>query len=192
MLKIFECQAAEAAWIHEAELKTAGEGEAGVGVGGEGGGRIGHQQAASHAQMDDPLRVGLLAWIWSFCRPAARRRAKFADDVLAGAVNGEETTAEETASLLIGWGLERFRMGTEPGVEDAKTANPPINSAGHGFHLGKLGHRSIIAGERAPVSERRSERLRGYCRESGRMPRAWRMRLASKLTIFHLPRGLRT
>jgi hypothetical protein len=146
-LQVFECETAEATRVYKAQLEAAGEGEAGMGVRREGGGGIGNQQPPGQAAVDDPRRSGQGGGGWSFCRFAARlRRTEFADDVLAGAMNGEKNASHQAADLLFNWSFEGLGMGPEPGVEDAMAPYPPIHTAGYGFYLGKFGHGSIIAG----------------------------------------------
>lgn len=53
--QVLVSQAAEAARIDKAQLAAAGKSEARVSVGWNGHGRIGDEEAAGHAEMDDPL-----------------------------------------------------------------------------------------------------------------------------------------
>lgn len=53
-------EAAEASGVDEAQFAAAGEGEARVGVGGDGSGRICDEQAAGHAEVNNPLGFGEL------------------------------------------------------------------------------------------------------------------------------------
>jgi hypothetical protein len=58
--KIAELKPAEAARINETELASALEGEPRVGVRGNRCVRRGDKEAAGHAEVDDPLCVGLV------------------------------------------------------------------------------------------------------------------------------------
>jgi len=139
--EVAQLEAAEAAWVDEAQLAAAGEGEAGVGVRGDGRIGGGDEKAAGHAQVDDPLGV-------DFGRNGTRiflqRRAQLADDVLAGAVDGDDEAAGERGGLDGGRRLEGLGMRGEPGVNDAVAVDAPVDAAGNGFHLGQFGHEVIL------------------------------------------------
>ena len=58
--QIAEFEAAETAWIHEAQFLSAGQTQPRMGVVSYVGVRSGYEQPASHAEVDNPLRVGRL------------------------------------------------------------------------------------------------------------------------------------
>jgi hypothetical protein len=155
--EVFICEAPETARINKAQLEAAGKSKAGVGVRRQWSGRIGNEQAAGHAQVDDPLGIG--NWIFRCgCAPAgAMWKAQLADDVFAGTMDGEKDASSQSSGDFFGRGFERLRMGAEPDLEDAVAADPLVDTAGDGFHFRELGHRSIIA--RAQLSESASQRV---------------------------------
>ena len=59
--EIAEFETAEAAGVNEAQLVAAGQGEARVGVRGEGGVGGGDEETAGHAEVDYPLGAGGLS-----------------------------------------------------------------------------------------------------------------------------------
>ncbi len=148
-LQVFEGEAPEAARIDEAELAAAQKSETRVGMRRDRCGRIGHQQAAGHAQVDDPLSLRkLIIARWFFPSLAGARRAKFADNVFAGAVNGEKNPAYQAAGQFRRRSFERLMVRAEPDIDNAVPAHPLVDAAGDSLHFGELGHRSIIAGRR--------------------------------------------
>jgi hypothetical protein len=86
-LEIAKLETAEPARIDEAKFATAGESESSVGVGFDRSVGAGDEQASGHAEVDDPLSVGGRIG-GSF--PRGMERAQLTNDVLAGAVHGEE------------------------------------------------------------------------------------------------------
>jgi len=136
LLQLAELQPSETAGVDEAYLAATGEAQAGVRMRGEWSVRSGDQQAAGHAQVHDPLRVGFRA---SGCNGAGVR-CQLADDVLAGAVHLEDGAAFQAGSLDPLRGFECLGIGTEPRFGDTVAAHARIHAPGNGFHLGKLGH----------------------------------------------------
>lgn len=61
--------------------------------------------------------------------------AKFAYDVLAGAVNREKNAAFEALCLPGGRSFEGLWMGSEPDRKNAVAADPLIDAAGDCFNL---------------------------------------------------------
>ena len=115
-------------------------------------------------------------------------------------MNGEKDTAQKTAGEYFGRRFEGLSMGAEPNIKDLIAAHSLVDASGDGFHLWKFGHRLIIAsrkGSPAPDANCKcAAAARGgtadYCVELIFSPPEVRMRLASKLTIFHLPWAFRT
>lgn len=152
--EIAEFETAEAAWVNEAQLAAAGQGEARVGVRGDWCVGSGDEETAGHAEVDYPLGRGPLGS--RFLRGGLRRRlasalflrrggkAEVADDVLTDALDAEDGAALE-ALHLYGWRVfEWFAMRAEPGVEDAIAPHAGIDTTGDGFHLREFGHRLIL------------------------------------------------
>jgi hypothetical protein len=142
--EVAKLEAAEAARIDEAQLVSAGQGEADMGVAGEGGAGFFHQQLAGHAQVDDPLSV------WK-CLPWLSGGVELEDDVLAAAMDGEDAGSLEALGLAGGRRFEGLTMAAEPGLGDSVAAQAHIHAAGDGFDFGELGHRLV---RRGPVKVR--------------------------------------
>jgi hypothetical protein len=64
--------------------------------------------------------------------------------VFSGAMNGQQNAAFQSFGLLRGWRLERLRMGTEPHLDNAVTAQTRIHATGNGFDLWQFGHGFIV------------------------------------------------
>ena len=112
-----------------------------MGVGSDRTFRGGDEQAAGHAEMDDPLGIRFAA---SSPPRAAACNAQFADNVLAGAMDGEDGAAFKASGLACGRGFEGLAVAAEPGFDDPVAAHARVDSAGNGFYLRQLGHRSIV------------------------------------------------
>ena len=132
--EVAEVEAAEAAGIDEAHFATAGEGEAGVGVRGDGALWGGDEEAAGHAEVDDPLGLG-----W-----AGGSGGEGADDVFADAADGEDDEVFEAGCLGGGGSGEGFGVGAEPGFADAVPLEALVDAAGDGFDFGQFGHCWIL------------------------------------------------
>ncbi len=143
--KIAEFEAAEAAWVDEAEFTAAGESEAGVGVGSDGRIGCGDKKAASHTEVHDPLHCvgrthcGRQTFGGGLCP-----RAQAHDDVFADAFDAEDGAAFEAFGLVGGGILEGLAVRAEPDVGDAVVAYAGVDAASDGFHLGEFGHRLIV------------------------------------------------
>ena len=113
----------EAAGIDEAHLTSAGQGQARVGMRLKRALRRGYEQAAGHAEVNDPLGR----------RSLAARVSQIADNVLADAADSEDRAAFESGGLF-GWRIfEWLRVGAEPDLDDAVAAQPLVDTAGYGF-----------------------------------------------------------
>ncbi len=123
-------EAAEAAWVHEAQLATRCELQAGVGVRRHFAVRGGDEQAASHAEVDNPL----------CCVRRTCRGAELADDMLAGAMDRSNSPSDESARLMQARGLEGLRNSAEPGFGDAVASDAFVDAAGDGFNFRKFRH----------------------------------------------------
>jgi hypothetical protein len=100
----------------------------------------------------------------------------FADNVFSGAMNAENRAAFKPLGLRAGGVLKGSRCA-EPRLDNAVAAHPLVDAAGNRLHLRQFGHRLIVEETTCCVV-------------------AWspgsRIRLASKLTIFHAPWAFRT
>jgi len=146
--EVAEFEAAEAARVYEAELFAALETEAGVGVRGDFGVRRGNEQAAGHAEVDDPLGTDGVSSYFCFRRVLLagilQRVCQFADDVFAGAVNGVKDFAFEALGLLDGAGFEGLFVAAKPGFYDFVALDSLMDAVGDGFYFGELGHEFIL------------------------------------------------
>lgn len=126
--QVAKFQPAEAASVYKTEFPAAGQGKPCVSVrlkrrvGGGG------KQSAGHAQVNDPLRVDCVS------------HPQFAHNVLAGAMDREETPAFESFCLLRRRRLKGFWMAAEPDLNHAVSAHALIHAASDGFHFRKLRH----------------------------------------------------
>ena len=109
---------------------------------GNGGVGCGDEEAASHAEVHDPLRFrrGLLATAPRFLA------AQFADDMFPGAMDGEEVAAFQALRLTGGGGFEESAMAGKPDIGDAMAAHTLVDAAGYGFDFGQFGHFFIVGG----------------------------------------------
>jgi hypothetical protein len=89
---------------------------------------------------------------------AAARSAQLANDVLSGAMNGQNCAAFESFGLTRRRCLEWLFMRTEPGLDDAVAAQALVHSTGNGLDLGQLRHGSIVTDEE--VGKWRSEQVK--------------------------------
>ena len=116
-----ELKTPEAPWIHKTKVAAGSQVQDAVGVGGYRRLRIGDQQTAGHAQMDDPLQ---------------RSVCQIEDNVLADTVDALDAAALELGGHELLGGLKGFRLAAEPGAFDAVSADAFIDSAGDGFDFG--------------------------------------------------------
>ena len=149
--EIPEFEAPEPARVDESQFTATGQREPRMRMGSNRRVGRGNQQSPGHAEMNDPLcRRRLCRW-QLFCR--LRRFAagwtQFEDDVLSGAMDIQDSTALELASLAGGGRFERFAMGGKPGFDNAVPANPGVDTAGDRFHLGQFGHDLILRAHEA-------------------------------------------
>jgi len=150
-VQVAQLEAAKTARVYKSDLAATLEEQAGVGMWGERALRRGDKEAPGHAQVDDPLR----GWSGSnlLHKAAARSaRTQFADNVLAGAMNGENDASLKAFGLTGRRGFEGFAMAAEPGLDDLVAANPRVHATGDGFNLRQLGHPPIVE-EEARLSE---------------------------------------
>ena len=122
--------------IDEANLAAILQGEPRVSMLDDRGLGLGDQQPPGHAQMHDPLRI-CRARVCS--RPG---RSQIADDVLADAMDAEESGTREQALLRRRRRLHRFGMASEPRGDDARRTHAIMDAARNGFHFRQLGHES--------------------------------------------------
>jgi len=152
-LEIAELQPTEAPGIDEAQLPPAGQAETCMGVRVNLRLRLGHQQTAAHAKVNDPLRFGLPAAISS---SLAVRCAQLADDVFSGTVYRQNLSSSQTLGLTPGGSLERLGVSAEPGLHNAVPLHPFVDTAGNRLHLGQFRHSlycmRITCGSRDPES----------------------------------------
>ena len=102
-----------------------------------------HQQAPGHAQVNDPLGGRLCRWAFT---ELGARRTQFADDVLSGAVDGQDDPALQPARLSPGRGFEGLTMGGEPDIYDPITVDPGVDTAGNCLHFRQFWHDSDFIG----------------------------------------------
>lgn len=146
--EIAELEPSEPARIYKAQFAAAGEGQARVGVGRDRCLWCGDKQAPGHAQVNDPLsRNGHGLRLCCSCV----RRAQFADDVLSGAVDGNDDTARKAARLPRRRIFEGLAMRSEPCVQDAVAAQARVHTAGDGLNFRQFGHIPILGENAEPV-----------------------------------------
>jgi hypothetical protein len=73
-----------------------------------------------------------------------RASAQFADNVLSGAMNGEQNEALQPLGLLRGRRLEGLPVRTEPDLDNVVAAHMRIDAASNGFNLWQFRHFSIV------------------------------------------------
>jgi len=141
-----EFEAAEAARVDEAEFAAAQKTETSVSMRGHRFVRGSHEQAAGHAEVNDPLSIWLRVGIGLRGWGGVGRRggAQLADDVLARPVNREDDAAGEALCLARARSFEGLGVGAEPRLDDAVAAQAFVYSAGDGFNFGQFGHRFIL------------------------------------------------
>jgi len=132
--EISKFEPAKAARVDEAQLQATFKAEAGMGVGGQGSFGRGHQEAAGHAEMDNPLGV----------RGGCGRRPKLADDVLSSAMHSHEHAAFKTHCLAGARCFKGLGVAPEPRLNDAVAAHTLVDAASYGLHFGQFGHSSIV------------------------------------------------
>ncbi len=144
--QVAELKAAEAARIDKTQLPTAGQSEAGMGMGLDGSIGGTNQQPPGHPQVHDPLRLDRdLRKIFRRERtPDRSGRAELADDVFAGTVHREKDAALKPVRLLGSRSLEGLAVRTKPSRNNAVAAHARIDTAGDSLHLRKLRHRIIV------------------------------------------------
>lgn len=149
--EIAELKTAKTARIHEAQFLTAGQREAGVGVGDNRCVGSGDQQTAGHAKVHNPLRVRLRRGLFIGASRCGGRRTELADNMFSGAMNREQQAAIQTLGLTGRRCFEGFFVASEPRGYDAITMHTLVNAASDRLHFGEFWHSSIV-GERKPDS----------------------------------------
>jgi hypothetical protein len=137
--ELAEFEATEAAGIDEAHLATAGQGEPGVGV--RGNLRIGRsdEEAAGHAEMNNPFRNdGVCSW------RAVRAIAQADDDMFADALHVENEAVFQSFGLRGWFGFEGLFMGAEPGLHDAVSAQTLVDTPGNRLDFRQFRHLVIV------------------------------------------------
>src|ERR1700761_707981 len=104
-----------------------------MGMRGNGRRGIGHQQAAGHSQVYDPLQAGRLG------------TGKIEDNVFAHAIDAFDTTSGKLFGHQLRRRLEGFRLFAEPGGVDAVPTQTLIHPAGDGFNFRQFGHGSSLS-----------------------------------------------
>jgi len=120
--------AAEAAWIDEANFAVIGQGEDSVSVRCERDFGRGDEQATSHAEVDEEFGGGFVALHGH-------------DDGFADSADGLNARAGEGGCDLGFGGLEGLRFAAGPDADDARSVDAGVDASGDGFDFGKLGHK---------------------------------------------------
>jgi hypothetical protein len=134
--QIAEFQPAKAPGIDKPKFPAAGQAQPRVRMRCQGRVRLGDEQPAAHAKMNNPLRFGPLC---TASLPFARR-TQLADNVFSGAVDSENAAPRKPFSLPRRRRLEGLGVPAEPRLHNTVATHPFVDAAGNGFHLGQLRH----------------------------------------------------
>ena len=104
------------------------------------------QQPSGHAEVHDPLRVGLGAQVFFRMFVYGARRRQLKHDVFSGAMYGENPAAFQAFRLLQRRSLEGLRILAEPSLGDAVPAHTLIRTARDRLNLRQFGHSLIVVG----------------------------------------------
>src|SRR5215467_2179138 len=141
--------------------------------------RSGHQHAACHPQVNDPLDRRWIASDW----------LEIEDDVLARAADTRNPLRLQRGSDLAGWRLQRLRFRAKPDGFDHVTCNPLVQATRNRFDFGKLRHgrKSEVRSQNSevrPIADFRSkisDFVRCNCRRKFRTQQTYNHTLKSEI-----------
>ena len=175
--EIAELQPPKAARVNEAQFPAAGQAQPRMSVGWDGSIRGSDQQSAGHAEMDNPLRgrFALQRCHTVACVPhphrvivfAARvgpqvpvRRSQLADDVLSGAMDGQNRASFQPLGLPRRRCFEGLAVSAKPHFDDAVAAQSLVHPTSDGLDLRQFRHCTILVDMRQRPGKRGSSELK--------------------------------